>query len=306
MKKIRFLLLAVAILSSLLVCSQQRLVSLPSSMGYGGNSLPGLCIDLLKNGPYKQEYSAAGGGSTSIFVESASRLKPQPGKTYDQAEFWSPNKEAVSEYYKRFIREKIAEYGRKDGPMDSKRHGDLQDEIWAYNGMDELGGFIDTNASDQLAEFAAAKKKFQERYGLEVNEANSNRRVWGKVSQLNSIKKYPPHYTPPQSIRFTEQGITCTTGNVTHTVQVSYEGVSFSEVSGMSAQIDNAVHRYGDTYYKLPDRANLSNYPEHEGVFLLSLSDTRAVYKMNFSLPNDLLGIKVIIVTGSRDYCLAK
>lgn len=303
MKKMRLLLLAIALFSSTLSFGQlQRLVSLPASMGYAGNPLPGLCLDLLQGSPLGDTYLTTDG--STMIANSYSRLSPADGVSYGDAKFWNPAgaAERIPAYYQDFVLRKIAEY-RQKGPMNAKLLDQLQDEIWAYNGMDLVGGYINVNSTDQIAEFKAGKKKFQNRFGLEDNNPAA---ISDQASELIQLKESAA-FTAPQSVRFTKQGIACRTGNATHTIGVNYDGVSFEDVTGMTQQVNNGITVYGNTYRHLPDRTSISTYEGKNDTYLLAFSsDSWPRHKMNFTIPNDLFVIKITINKGLQDYCLIK
>lgn len=161
--------------------SQQRMVVLPHTINYVGeiaNSLKTLCIDLFEATPTLSDYyvNVLSPSKTDLKVKQIRKLgkKFKVVGTSDNLEmilfdkketvvlatnteafYIGPSEGSVQARYREFINIKIEEFQAR--PFGKKPHEKLQNEIWEYDILKELGYL--TNTGDVVEDFAAGVEK---------------------------------------------------------------------------------------------------------------------------------------------------
>lgn len=309
MKKVLLLfVIALGLASDVAVRAQvQRLVTLPMTMNTGEEGLASLCIDLFRPGPTGNDYRVSGSGGDRIYhSDDYRKVTPPPGgSTPSGPMFLSIGDEGVPGYYKKFIKAKIEEYG---GSFSATRKGELQFEIWAFNGMDKLG-WIDRSALDPVAEFERKKPKFIWKYNISDDVGvRINAKICFKAKQLHSISLEPLPLPRPDNVHFTREGISCTQDGQRHLIEVRYDGVSYSGVRD-GASIDSKIQSYYTAYHTVPDEADFASTDDPSLALLTftSSGDDFGSFDLNFQVPNNSsTKIKNLFPDLSKYYCLKR
>lgn len=297
MKK-SLLLLFILLGSALLSLAQQRLVTLPG-MEAGGQGLASLCIDLFRDAPSGERYRVSESGS-HIDVDDFRNVNLPPGPPSSHPQFLFPEGEhtVIPEYYKKFIRTKIEEY--RPG-FNASRQEQLQNEVWAFNGMDHLGYINRTAAAtDPVAAFEAKKPAFLFKFNLETEDAAvANKMIVDKAEQLHLLSEDPVPLPLPTDIHLTGAHISCHQNGQLQRIAVEYSGVTFAAVKDEAA-IDGKILSYYNTYHQLPDKAEFSSSTKPT-VAILTFSgdgDLLGSYDMNFRVPNNTgIGIRDVLTS---------
>ena len=267
----------------------QRLALLPDIMQGAGSELTSLCIDLFRDAPSNIKYSEIGNEGQAYSVKTLNKVE-RPGTLppSSEARFIGQTQDAIPEYYEKFLKQKISEYD-KGSALSEEEITQLQLEVWAYNGMDELGGFIQKSISNPITDFENAKKDFCFRYGLEGEETDAEAIV-SKLYDLHEIKKSeePLSFT---DFEFTNDNIHYKLSGSVHTIQTNYDGVTFGEMQPYSDLVNKGVTIYSQNYYSLPDLAEFSHYQNKQHEYLLSFEDDYGDDIMNFIIANGRLTI---------------
>src|SRR5215471_5040668 len=87
----------------------QRLAVLPSAMG-SGDALASICIDFFRDGPSDINYSEIGNAGNTFHVEDLHTVRSTTSTPINETRFAGEKQEAIPEYYKKFLKAKIAEY----------------------------------------------------------------------------------------------------------------------------------------------------------------------------------------------------
>jgi hypothetical protein len=299
MKRLHFFLLLLFTASFLSAQAQlQRLALLPSAMQMGEEGLSSLCIDLFRDAPAGETYGEMGSSNFSkdYKVERYDHVKIPGTETSSETKFLGTTDEGVPTYYKHFINAKVDEYLQKYGRLNADQLADLQDEIWAYNGMDHLG-YVNRGAMDQMGQYDQARKQFSFRYfGDEHAEPY---RIKSKAVELHEIKL---DYEQPalSNFSYSENEISYDVDGVQKTIDVEYNGVTYEQLSAHSGLVDKGIKNYNDSYYALPELATFSQYGNHSEQYLLAFEDESNDYHMYFVMANGRL---TVIPDLNSEYC---
>ena len=282
----------------LMVCffslSAQQRLAVFSAGNDSAQQLTCISIDFFSNIPADQLYGLVGDHFAAKYVAPAhfrfdGKAKgdlPDPSRIG----YFGVNNEPIPGYYSHFLEGAIAVYKTKQ-PDDDTLYA-LQDEVWTYNVMDELG-FIDRAAADQLEEFKKASAQFSFRYGL-VNAnaetdstAQTHQTILSKASQVYFNRKYTSKQTEkPDSIQFTDSSIIYQQAGNRRTITPHYHDIPIPELEKMTTALKEAIYFYIQDYRMPPERADFSKSLEDPAGYVLTFSalNERARYTMNFKL----------------------
>ncbi len=261
----------------------QRLAVLPSSMTYG-DELASICIDLFRDAPSNINYYEIGNAANKYSVTDLHKVKASGANPLNETKFIGEAQEDIPQYYKNFLEKEIENY-KNEGPLTEDRLSELQDEVWAYNGMDEIGGLINPTTEEPLAQFEEAKENFYFRYNLPEQEINAEAIVL-KLEELRLLREINSPEPILSDFTYTGNFISCKSDAATHTIDVYYDGVDFETMQPQSALINTGIKSYNKNHYALPDIAEFSYYHNNQNEFLLSFEDEEGYYKMNFVIAN--------------------
>lgn len=277
----RLLTTLIAIFLFFLGFSQrQRLAILPSKMHGSGTDMPSVCIDIFRGGPVNQQYKPIGNQSShEAFdvmhygtVKKPVNSEPQ----YQSAKIIGETNEAVPEYYRQYIDKTISRYDN-GSPITPDRLDELQDEIWAFNGLDYFR-FINRSATDIQSAYTSARRKFMQEF--ELGGDASNKIIVDKLHELHDLRSLPKRSL--SNLSFSNRRIRFTDRGTTKSLPVRYnEGLTGSL---NATEVSAGVNRYNNFYRTAPDQASAK--PGESGKALLRLSDeySEKILEVNVSL----------------------
>jgi hypothetical protein len=286
-------LLAACLIVGVFSSAQQRLAVFSNgndAVGY----LPCISIDFFSNIPDGQLYGLIGDHFTAKYVTLAHTRFDGTAKAVLPAPsgigYFGVNNEPIPDYYTHFLEGVIAVYKTKL-PNDETLYA-LQNDVWNYNVMDELG-FIDRSATNQLEEFKKASAQYSFRYGFvianpETASAEQTRQtILGKASQVYFNRKYTMKpIEKPDSIQFTDSSIVYRQAGGNRTITTHYHDISIAELEKCTAAFKDAVYVYIQDYRIPPEHADLRRSLVEPADYVLTFSalDGSAKYTMNFLL----------------------
>jgi hypothetical protein len=152
----------------------------------------------------------------------------------------------------------------------------LQEKVWCYNVLDELG-FIDRKAADQQSAFKKAREQFSFRYGLtNANPDNTMEKpmtILSKASQIYFTRKNTGNATEkPDIIRFTDSAIVYGQPLETHSIHAYYSGITSQELQSFSEALKDAIYLYIQDYRIPPERVDFSKLTNEPAGYILTLS----------------------------------
>ena len=284
------MLLAGILAMSLVSFSQiQRLAVLPAAMRLtaDGEKLSSLCIDLFADDPAGEAFGEIGSNFEPKYqAEGHEGIFGTNGNLPAKMFFAGTENVEIPQYYRNFLTSTINRY--KAAEFNSAKFDQLQDEIWAYNGMDEFGE-IDRDAADQVAEFRAKSKDFAFKYDIvRETRAKTYSAIVSKAEHLHIIGA-PFPLTELTGKEFTEAGISLIEAGNVRTIEVQYgQGTSFATLKEPS-EVFGDVDQFRASYGSLPEKANVAKYTKDQKFYVLSLvaeGDGYAPIKMNFLVAN--------------------
>lgn len=293
MKK-RWLLSACLIVCFLPLSAQQRLAVFSAGNDSAGQ-LFSISIDFFRSVPAGQLYGPIGDHFAAKYVTFGhSRFDGKAKADLSRASrigYFGVNNEQIPVYYSRFLEGIIAAYKAKRPGFDTLDA--LQDEVWTYNVMDELG-FINRAVGNQLEEFKKAKKQYTFRYGLaDANQetdstAQAPQTMLSKASRVYFNRKYNIKGTEkPDSIQFNDTSIIYRQQGAMHTITPRYNDIPIPELENFSAVLKEAIYLYIQDYRIHPEHVNFSKSLADPAGFVLTFSALTGNpgYTMNFKMP---------------------
>lgn len=278
------LLLFIAITMGIAVFGQklQRLAILPSSMSVGHN-LSSICIDLFRRAPIGKNYVEIGNSGrfwkVHFMDEVTGRIRPQTVK------FAGPTNEPIPVHYQRFIKATIDKYG--PGRLSPERLEQLQNEVWAYNGMDYFKS-VDTKLPNQRIAYAEAKKNFAYKYGLREDGNDLEVKIILKLRQLHDIRLKQVPTAVITNVRFENDGISFRANGYPKKIEVDYDGVSSDNITITTSEIFNNIKEYQSKYKTLPKTATFSERNAAPFKYQLTFDiPYLSNFDMHFPIPNN-------------------
>jgi hypothetical protein len=274
-------------------CQVQRLAILPAAMQGAENNLSSLCIDLFERAPEGNDYARLGSSEKVFHSDSYSSGTLKDGiLNSEETQIVSTklNDHPIPAYYKKFLDAKIGEYN-SGRPLTDNELANLQDEIWAYNGMDQLG-WINRATPDQVQEYNTTRESFSFRYDVDPSDYEA---ISGKAEHIHEIQKKPMP-APISDVQFSNSGLLATITGNDHSIDVSYSGVSFDDVKNYSSQVVTDTKKFYRIFHELPEEATFSIDTKHDHAYLLSfhaLGDEYDEFIMNFSFPQNTSGFEI-------------
>jgi hypothetical protein len=272
--------------------AQERLAVFSAQKDTAGK-LPCISIDFFNSVPegelygqigqhFDPKYKAIG---HMLFDEKArEELSATAGIAY-----YAMENMVVLPHYRNFITVVIGESRSQWLYVDSLYA--LQEKVWCYNVLDELG-FIDRRATDQQLAFKTGREQFSFQYGLTNTRPDTTERsmtILNKASLIyfnrkNTIKAAEK----PDSIRFTDTAIVYRQPHETHTVPAKYNGLTRQELQSFSSALKDAIYLYIQDYRIPPERIELSKSANEPAGYILTLSGGKgsAGYVMRFITPH--------------------
>jgi hypothetical protein len=284
-------LLAACLMVSVFSSAQQRL----AVFSHGNDAaeyLPCISIDFFSNIPDGQLYGLIGDHFAAKYVTLAHTRFDGKAKANLSGPlsigYFGVNNEPIPDYYRRFLEGVIAVYKTKQ-PNDDTFYT-LQNDVWIYNVMDELG-FIDHTAANQLEEFKKASAQYSFRYGLANANPETDRTeqthqtILSKASQVYFNRKYTLKAAEkPDSIQFTDSSIIYRQAGNSRTITTHYHDIPIAALEKCTAALKEAIYLYIKDYSIHPEHADFSKSLVHPGDYVLTFSalDRSAKYTMNF------------------------
>jgi hypothetical protein len=261
--------------------AQQRLAVF-SSRNDSAQQLTCISIDFFSDIPVGQLYGPVGDHFAPKYVSPAcfrfdgkakGELTGPSGIGY-----FGVNNEPIPPYYSHFLEGIITEYKTKQPDNDTLYV--LQDAVWTYNVMDELG-FIDRAATDQQEAFKKASAQYTFRYGLDKATTNAGtdsaaqpqQTILSKASQVYFNRKYTiKEIEKPDSIQFTDSTIIYRQAGNSHTITSHYHDIPIPELEKFTAALAAAVYVYIQDYRIPPERADFSRSLDNAAGYVLTFS----------------------------------
>ncbi|PSL28141.1 hypothetical protein [Chitinophaga ginsengisoli] len=244
----------------------QRLALLPIKLvGDGiseGGQLASFCIDLFRDAPENITYKELNNASADLYdVKGYNDVNTRGARLPGIKYLGTPDETtAIPAHYQAFLDELLGKYKDRESITLAERRL-IQDEIWAYNGLDELG-YINTSAPNRMDEFEKAAEEFFSKYcdtrDPDQKYAAIHEAAWkmhgARLREIPDISEWS----------FNENGIDISVSGENEHIDISYEGTDFSFISDHAQDIRNGFDMYINTYRDIPDYGVITLAPQSE------------------------------------------
>jgi hypothetical protein len=301
MKK-RWLLSSCLIVSLFPISAQERLAVFSVEKDTA-KQLPCISIDFFRSIPNGELYGSIGPyfnlkykaiGHTLFDGKAKEELSPETGIGY-----FGEGNAVVLPHYRKFLNAVIG--ACKGQWQNADTLFALQEKVWCFNVLDELG-FISRAATDQQVAYKKAKEQFTFRYCLTNVPSDTARTVQNlqailsKASQVYFNRKYTIKATEkPDSIRLTDSTIVYRQSIKSHTIISHYNNIPIWELKKFSAALKDAIYLYIQDYRILPGQVTFHPLPRAPAGYLVTFSagEGGAGYTMNYCLTgNEAAGLR--------------
>jgi hypothetical protein len=275
MKK-RWLFAACLILSLFALSAQERLAVFSVEKDTAPK-LPCISIDFFNSIPNGELYGSIGQhfepkykaiGHLLFDGKAKEELSPEAGIGY-----FGVDNVVVLPHYRNFLTIAIGEC-KVQWLNDNSLHV-LQEKVWCYNVLDELGFIVRTAADQQLA-FKNAREQFSFRYGLTAysdSTFDAPMTILSKASQVYFNRMNSVNTTEkPDSIRFTDSTIVYRQPFESHTITAHYHDIPISALEPFSTALKDAIYLYLRDYRIPPERVEFSKSPDNPATYILTFS----------------------------------
>jgi len=286
----------------------QRLALLPIKLvGDGlseGGQLASFCIDLFRDAPENSTYRELNNaGADSYEVVNYRTVKAgRAGLSGIKYLGAVDETTAIPAHYRTFLDELLGKYTGRES-ITSAEQRLIQDKIWAYNGLDELG-HINKSAPNQMDEFEKVADEFFSTYC----DTRYPDRKYTAIQQAAEMM-YDARLREIPSIsewNFDENGIDISVSGENEHIDISYEGTDFSFISDHAQDIRKGFNMYINAYRDIPYYGVITLTPQSEKYlanFSLYGYDDYGV--LNVRIPNNIGNGFEILLHPQQDMRLA-
>lgn len=275
MKKPPLLIVLISCLASL---SAQERLAVFAVEKYDSGKLPCISIDFFRSIPHGELYGPIGDhftpkykamGHTRFDGKAKADLDAQTHTGY----FGSEN-EPVPPHYCHFLDALFHE--NRSLQFDDDSLYALQDQVWTYNVLDELG-FINHDSTDQQEQYRKAKAQFIFRYGLtndpQPTDNTAPPTLLSKASQVYYNRKFATRATEkPDSLRFTDSTIVYRQAVQTHAIAAHYHDIPSKELEPFATTLQDAIYLYLQDYRIDPEQVDVMKWSATPASYILTFS----------------------------------
>jgi hypothetical protein len=294
----------------------QNLVVLPEALKTA-EGFSSLCINLFGEAPFKVEYEAEGGGK--FYSESYYSVTPLEGNHDAKSPIFLHQKgtqtTSIKPQYRKFILDKIEEYTNR---IQSSGKGfteqdleELQNEVWAYNGLDELG-YIKQGLDPHLAYLQGAKL-FSFRYGIieDINPADfiiDKDAIVEKLNVLHEIKINGAKTPTVSNLVFGGNTISFNIGGVNKKIPMTFIGLQPNGILTKNQQaINTSLKAFVRDFKKAPEKGSISPANDLKYILTFRSAGSYGDYIRNFLIMNNTTTGKIEIIKElSPSYALTR
>lgn len=275
MKKPSLLIAFISCLASL--SGQERLAVFAIEKDDSGK-LPCISIDFFRSIPNGELYGPIGDHFTPKYKATGHTRFDGKAKADLSAQthigYFGWENEPVPLHYCHFLDALFHE--SRSMHLDDDSLYALQDKVWTYNVLDELG-FIDHDSANQQEQYRKAKEQFIFRYGLSNDpppaDSTAPPTLLSKASQVYYSRKFATKATEkPDSLRFTDSSIVYRQTVQTHAIAAHYHDIPAKELEPFAAALKDAIYLYLQDYRIDPEQVDVMKWSAIPASYILTFS----------------------------------